>query len=124
MTATTAVAPVAACMSVRRPFAVISGEPIGASAMKSRRPSILSIAISAALALATSATLAQQGAGTAPETGALEEIVVTSRRVAEALQEPRISVSAFRAEDSEQRGSANSGDTAKFGPGFTTTAGP
>lgn len=88
--------------------------------MSPRSTSLLSITVGAVLAAATAS--AQE---TAPaDTLALEEVVVTSRRVQESLQETPISVSAFRAEDIEQMGMTNIGDAAKFAPGFTTTAGP
>lgn len=91
--------------------------------MSSRRISILSATIGALLASGGQSALAQVPSSETTTT-ALEEIVVTSRRVQESLQETPISVSAFRAEDIEQLGIANIGDAARFAPGFTITAGP
>ena len=55
---------------------------------------------------------------------ALEEIVVTSRRVAERLQDTPISVSAFKPEDIEKLNIRNVGDAAAFTPNFISNPGP
>lgn len=59
-----------------------------------------------------------------PASGGLEEIVVTARRVDESLQRTPVAVSAFLAEDLEQRSIARVGETAAFTPNFVTSAGP
>ena len=61
----------------------------------------------------------------ADESGAaLEEIVVTSRRVAERLQDTPIAVSAFKSEDIEKLTLRNIGDAAAFTPNFISNPGP
>ncbi|HRX88507.1 MAG TPA: TonB-dependent receptor [Steroidobacteraceae bacterium] len=63
-------------------------------------------------------------AQSAPQSGALDEVVVTSRRVAERLQDTPISVSAFRAADIEKLSIRNVGDAASFTPNFISNPGP
>ena len=82
------------------------------------------------LALAVAAALAATGpagiavAADAPATVSLDEVIVTSRRVEERLQDTPISVSAFQAEDIEARTIRNIGDAANFTPNFVSNPGP
>jgi iron complex outermembrane receptor protein len=55
---------------------------------------------------------------------ALEEVVVTARRVEERLQDTPISVTAFTAADLGAKEVRNVGDTAAFTPNFLANAGP
>ena len=76
------------------------------------------------------ALLSVSGAGrsahaAAAETGgALDEIIVTSRRVVERLQDTPIAVSAFQASDIEKLSIRNIGDAASFTPNFLSNPGP
>ena len=92
------------------------------------------LAGAALAALCTSSVLAQSGAlppasvaadrdGTIRD-GAIEEVIVTSRRVAESLQSVPVSIAVFRAEDLENRGVTNVADTAAFTPNFLANGGP
>jgi outer membrane receptor protein involved in Fe transport len=73
-----------------------------------RRPA-LALAIGTALATAATSTPAAE----------LGEIVVTSRKVEERLQDIPLSVSAFRSEDLEERNARDIYDLANFTPGFS-----
>jgi iron complex outermembrane receptor protein len=81
--------------------------------------------VAAIVASAGSLAAQAQGSGGAEErSGAIEEIIVTSRRVAENLQSVPVSVAVFRAEDLEKLGVANVADTANFTPNFLSNGGP
>lgn len=67
---------------------------------------------------------AAAAAAAEPQSGALDEIVVTSRRVSERLQDTPISVSAFQPEDIQARSINNLGDAAGFTPNFLSNSGP
>ena len=71
--------------------------------------------------LASAGALAQQSPPTA---GALDEIIVSARRVEENLQRTPVAVSAFQSVDIEERSIQRIGDTAAFTPNFVTSSGP
>ncbi len=54
-----------------------------------------------------------------PDVGAIEEIIVTTRKRAERLQDVPISITAFTATDIEEAGIQNIDDVAALTPGFT-----
>jgi iron complex outermembrane receptor protein len=72
----------------------------------------------AGLLLAGCGTLAQ-----AQQTAALDEIVVTSRRVTEKLQDVPVAITAFTSKDLEKQVIRNVRDLANFTPNLTFTAG-
>ncbi len=74
---------------------------------------------STALAAAVSATLAMAGTASAQTPGGLEEIIVTSTRRAENLQDVSESISAFDTKAIEMRGLKQMDDYAKFVPGLS-----
>ncbi len=80
----------------------------------------LAIASAAAAAI----LLADNAAAQSTAEPGIEEIIVTSRRVAESLQSIPVSVSAFKAEDLERLGIDNIADTAAYTPNFLSNGGP
>ena len=86
-------------------------------------PIFRSAGISAGLTMVAHVAGAQQVAPP-PGSAALEEIVVTARRVRENLQDTPIAVSAFSAADIEARSITNLGDAANFTPNFLSNPGP
>ncbi len=88
--------------------------------------SAIAAAVSGILsAVAAASANAQAGPSAAgADSGRIEEIVVTSRRVAENLQETPLAVSAFRSEDIERLNVRNVGDVAAFTPNFISNPGP
>jgi iron complex outermembrane receptor protein len=81
----------------------------------------LALAVAAALGAAHSTSPA---VAAEPQTAALGEVVVTSRRVEERLQDTPIAVSAFQAGDIEKLNVRNVGDVASFTPNFISNPGP
>jgi len=75
------------------------------------------LAIAAALVSAT-VVQAQQPNAAAPQTAALEEIVVTARKREESLQEVPVAVTAFTAESIAARQIQSVNDVARFTPGL------
>lgn len=73
----------------------------------------LALAIATAIALPTSAAMAQQGART------LDEITVTARKIEESLQQVPVAVTALSADDIATRGIEGLSDVARFTAGFS-----
>jgi len=63
------------------------------------------------------------GAAGAQEWAGIEEVVVTSRRVEERLQDVPVAITAFTAEDLQRKAIRNVRDVANFTPNMTFTAG-
>lgn len=82
------------------------------------------ISLAAALLAILGGTGGAASAATDPRAGALDEIVVTSRRVNERLQDTPISVSAFQTDDIQARSINNLGDAAGLTPNFLSNHGP
>ncbi|MCU0759694.1 MAG: TonB-dependent receptor [Steroidobacteraceae bacterium] len=74
-------------------------------------------------AIVSLAFAALAGAAEAQQDMALDEIVVTSRRVSENLQDVPVSITAFSAKDLEKQVIRNARDLANFTPNLTFTSG-
>ncbi len=80
--------------------------------------------LAAAIAAALSFSAYTMPVVAAEPQAALDEVVVTSRRVEERLQDTPIAVSAFRADDIERLNVRQVGDVAAFTPNFVSNPGP
>jgi iron complex outermembrane receptor protein len=93
--------------------------------IQSQRSQCIAVVAMAGLGLVASRGVeAQQTPGPSEEPLALEEIVVTSRRIEERLQDTPIAVSAFQTADIEKLSIRNVGDAAAFTPNFVSNPGP
>jgi iron complex outermembrane receptor protein len=93
--------------------------------MITKRRTILGATVCGILAAGgAQAQQASTAAGSAPASTGLEEVIVTSRRFEESLQETPIAVSAFQSDDIQALSIVNVGDLAAFTPNFVSNPGP
>ncbi|MGH8235550.1 MAG: TonB-dependent receptor, partial [Steroidobacteraceae bacterium] len=97
---------------------VLSMTPAADSARNQRLGLLLAIAMIASTSPARAQVASDAGAGGASEHSALEEIVVTARKVSERLQEVPIAISALSSESLQQRNVGSLDNLAAFVPNF------